>query len=360
LDEEQFLRELTYPELRRQYPQRLRRALRESNSSFRADYDSLVAEHDNQIRTSREHDVAINLCAYPFVETELPTTRLGYKFLRAAPLRELKVDNVDFLIYREGGKRPVAIFGEAKSSITNFPKTLSELSERRKTIDSNLDYIKREYLGGIDADPIIEYVLAVKTSFESKTRDAIMESDERIILWVVDYLESRELRLGQAPRGEPDRHLMTHHDQGLTKLLSTGIPSDGGTFAFYPQSHPIAKMSSLFAVKDETKHGLTISPHKLRSYCDVQLFYLTKDQREAEVQGIIAESLQTGLTVSDKERPELRIQSRFRKLASLEDDSKRRWISARLEQERLKRQTSAHDSVQASLLAEQAKIPRLI
>lgn len=358
MDDDAFVSQLRFEDNRREYPRSIRRQIREVRAAVWKDYGDFEKTHEEGIRTERDHDIVVNLCVYPFVVPELPPARLGYRFLRGAPLDELGGRNFDFLIFRREGKKPIAIFGEAKSSIVNFGSVVNEVAEKQKIVESKLDYIKSEYLKS-NVDPICEYVLAVRTSFGTKTRDAIEQSGKPMILWTVDYLKHRELRLEQTPRGEPMRHLMAHNDEALTKVLAQGTPSDSATFAFYPQSHIVSKLKTILAVKEESEYALVAKFHKLRTYLGIQLSYLNDSQREAEFQAIITEAEKMGFVTVSKKTGELNLQSRYRKMKTLEEELEKRWVRHKFEEESNAKVEAARLAIQSEFTAREAKLPPL-
>lgn len=357
MDDESFLSQIIFPDLKKQYARRIKEALREVNRTFGDESVGLQSTHESHIETDREHDEAIDICVYPFVDRYSSISSLGYRFIRAAPLLELETQNVDFLIYKREGTKPIAIFGEAKSSITNYSRVLTELAERRKAIESKLDYVKSECLK-TDSDPICEYVLAVKGSIAINARDAILDSGQQVILWIVDYLD-RRLSMGQAPNEQPQRRMMTHSDPILTKTLGEGVSSSAATFAYYPQSHTATRLKSVLRCFEETEHGLIIPLLRLRQFIDTQLFYLSEEEKTNHMDGIIRELQKIGFAVRSEVKPELHVLSRHRKIRSLEEELVSKWIKHKIEEERSRRIEARRSQLQEEVLAEQSRQPTL-
>jgi hypothetical protein len=359
LDDSEFLSQITHQDLKAKYRKLARQEISRANAKFFDSKEEIEKEHLRQFETGREHDRIINTCVYPFVETDLSLARLGYRFIRAAPLLELGTKNIDFLLFRRSGSRPVAIFGEAKGSITNFSQVLTEMEERKKAVESNLGYIKSEYLD-TGLDPICEYVLAVKSSLGIKAKDAILESGNRVILWQVDYLHHK-LSLGQAPREQPDRRLMTHADSELNAVLGhgDGISSYENTFAFYPQSHILVKLLAIVPVLEREQAGNVLRPFKLRQYLSTQLSYLSEDRREAELNSILAEAQRIKFAFKIPEEADFLVPSKSRARASIEDELKHKWLKQRLDEIRSKEVEEARARLQAVVMEEQRRQPTL-
>lgn len=359
MDDDSYLAQIRHQDLKKRYSKEIKEEIKRTNSGFFETRPELEKDYSRQFDTEKEHDRIINTCVYPFVERGLPVASLGYRFIRAAPLLEFKTKNIDFLVYRREGKRHIAIFGEVKGSITNFSQTLKEMADRRKVIESHLDYIKNRYLD-TSSDPICEYVLAVKSSLAAKMRDTILESEERVILWQVDYLHHK-LSLVPAPRQQPDRRMMTHADSELTGILGDGdgISSYENTFAFYPQSHILAKLLATLQVLDQDGSNNILKPFKLRQYVNEQLSYLDSDGQQKEVDCIIEELERINFAAKIPESPDLLIASRSRVRASLEAELKKKWMKSRLDEIWTSKVEEARRNLQAITMEEQRKRPTL-
>lgn len=331
MDDKAFLAELASKELQAEYSVRLREVNRQATKEFKENRPVLQEQLESGFNEEATHDRILNTCIYPFVETGLPLARLGYRFIRAAPLLELGIKNIDFLIYRREGSRPIVIFGEAKGGVTNPSRTLTEFQDRRQIIEDHMDYIKTNYLD-TRTDPIQEYVLAVKSSMATRMRDAVLESPIRLILWQVDYMHHK-LQLVQAPSTEPDRHLMTHSDNQLTSNLAvpSGLTSFENTFAFFPQSHILAKLVNSLQIVDRDGANNILRPYKLNQYVGAQLSYLNETQRRAEVEQILDEAQSIHFAERIPESPDYLVASRSRSRPGLEAELKLRWTKSKLD-----------------------------
>lgn len=359
MDEKTFLIRITDKELQTEYSAGIRRLTKQITTEFNATRPVLQEQLINGFDEENTHDRIINTCIYPFVETALPIAQLGYRFVRAAPLSELGFKNIDFLIYRSAGRRPIAIFGEAKGGVTNLARTLTEFAERRQIIERNLDYIKTNYLD-TSSDPICEYVLAVKSSMATRMRDSVLESEIRLILWQVDYMHHK-LQLVQAPSTEPDRHLMTHSDPELTSTLavSDGLTSFENTFAFFPQSHILAKLLNALQVVEKDGPNNILRPYKLNQYITAQLSYLDEARRQEQVEQIIQEALTINFAAKIPDSPDYLIASKSRSRASLEDEVKLKWIKSKLDKTWSDKVEEARERLQSETLEKQRRNPGL-
>lgn len=359
MEDDDFLAQITFSDLKKRYSEEIHSITRKANSDFRDTVDARVAELNRGIETQKEHDKVLNLSIHPFIEKSSPAAKLGYVFVRAAPLFERDVKNLDFLIYRREGKKPIAIFGEAKSSITNYNKVLTEFDERKKVVEDNLEYVKSQYLK-TTADPILEYVLVVKSSIASDTRDAALERSMNLVLWQADPYEIR-LKLMTPPPGiDPTTSIKwVHHDANLNSVLGKSIPSNAAALAFFPQSHTVTKMKALLQCMRVEEHNLTVPLSLLESYLSEQMGYLDSGERAKEAGFIIREAERIGFVAESTNKPELAIISGRRKPSSLEEEIQNRWIQSKLDEERKSAIDQAKDIFQREILSEQKKRPTL-
>lgn len=181
LSDDGFLRTVIHEDLRKRYLKDEKNEERRVRSEYRKGRKGNVERYTLAIERQDEHDDLVNLCVHPFIETAFMPTKLGYNFLRADPLLELGVRNFDFLVYKADAKRPIAIFGEVKTSITNSAELVRELKEKSGVVESNLGYVKKDYLKS-SQDPLLEVVLAVPSRSSIEAYNAISNSNEPIIL----------------------------------------------------------------------------------------------------------------------------------------------------------------------------------
>jgi len=133
--------------------------IREIKKQFGTDYSKFSSKLSKGIKEDKFHKVVLNSCIFPFVQKGLLTEKLDYTYIRSSPLSELKVKNVDFLIASQ--KNGLAIFGEAKGSIDDPSRVISEYKQRIEVINNNYEYVKK-FVPSLSK---IEFVLGAPSIF---------------------------------------------------------------------------------------------------------------------------------------------------------------------------------------------------
>jgi hypothetical protein len=354
MDDSSYLNLLRFKDLRSSYTKRAKEVRKRNKEWVREKYESFSKEFNNELTRCREHDEIVNLCIHPFSESNPERLALGYNYMRADPLYEKGIDNFDFLICRIEGKRPIAIFGEVKSSITNFKRSFSEFDDKVKNVEDNREYIKNEYLG-IDNEPLFEYVFAVKSNLSPDVRDIIVEEDKNIILWIADLYDG-SLKLARSPKGE-GRNKMQHHDHSLSKYLGQSVRSSRNTFDFFPQTHMLRKLKILILSLEERN---ILSIERLRRNIFANCFFLTPKERQAEFESIVQNGLEIGFLVDDEKKVgEYRISSVTSKLSELEEEIQERWKTAKIKEFARKNLEESINILQSQILDDQRKRPTL-
>jgi hypothetical protein len=360
LNDEAFLGQITFPDLRKLYSDDVHSRIRAASSEFNKVYDSRRDAYQRGFETQKEHDKILNLAIHPFVEKSSPGAGLGYTFVRAAPLLELGIPNVDFLLYKPVGKVPIAIFGEVKSTVTNYARVLKEFEDRKKVIIGNLDHVKSNYLK-TSVDPILEYVLVVKSSIATKTRDAAFEKGGGLIIWQGDLYD---IGLGLVPPPPGLKSAATiswvHHDHELNRVLSTPVRSNAAALAFFPQSHPITKLNALIPCMRMDAQKQVVPYTFLNAYLAEQMPYLGSAERSKEFEFICSTAVEIGLAGRSQSRPELDILSARKKPSSLEAEIHERWVESRLGAEKKEQIENARVAFQNEILSEQKRRPTLV
>jgi hypothetical protein len=160
ISEEGFIRSLQHPDIKKKYISERRIRVRATKTKFKSDKKFLEDKINNFIEEDKRHSAIINSCIIPFTEGPLSITE--YKFIRVAPLLELNLPNMDFLLFKRNSPCNFAIFGECKGSFSNPANVIRELEERKGYIEQNKEYITTNYLNlSTDEKVHFEYVIAV-------------------------------------------------------------------------------------------------------------------------------------------------------------------------------------------------------
>lgn len=213
--------------------------IKEIKKQFDTEYREFFSKLSKGIKEDQFHKVVLNSCIFPFVQKGLLTEKLDYTYIRSSPLLELKVKNVDFLIVSQ--KNGLAIFGEAKGSIDDPSRVISEYKQRIEVINNNYEYVKK-FVPSLSK---IEFVLGVPSMDAMNTVKAILRSNVDIIVWATGGIGEQQLSLVVPPNvdGNIKKRVM-HLDNELNRSLNK-VPTSEEYKTFFHESHPVTKMGIL-------------------------------------------------------------------------------------------------------------------
>lgn len=248
-----------------------------------------------EIQRAEFHDQLLSMAIAPFLNPTIKE-KLGYRFVRCAPLLEKNIKNLDFLIFKDSEKRPIAIFGEVKGSISNPNQVIQEFFERKKVIEKNREYILKNYLK-TKKDVIFEYVLVVFSRDAIHMKKAIEDKGGGIILWSADLVFS-DLHLIASDKNSI-KSSMLHADHDLCTTLD-GLQTYLKIPIHYIQTHVVIRMRALLAVKEYHSAIVGISEQKFEKneidlYLEKTLHYLPKELRVEERDHIIQTAIELRL-----------------------------------------------------------------
>jgi hypothetical protein len=123
--------------------------------------------------------MVLNACIFPFSQ-EGPLSKFGYYFIRASPLAEQGVTNLDFLLFHPEPEVS-AIFGEVKGQINDPKKVVDQTRIRISAVDENKPYIRQNYFKSLD--PQMEFVIGVSTADAMELSKAILRKGGNIKVW---------------------------------------------------------------------------------------------------------------------------------------------------------------------------------
>lgn len=295
--------------------------IKEKKEEFDKQKSKIGAKIEREIENDQRHRDLLNMCIFPFC-TPGRITKLGYRFIMAEPLAELGVKNFDFLIYNQ--KTKVALFGEAKGSVSNPHETVSETNERIGVIKEQMKYISETYLG--ESPSYIEFVIGVYAMDDEKLIREIHKQGGGIIVWSIDrYNTTLTPKTLLDDRDTAIELGMLHRDASLINALKN-VQTSHKLYGIFPSSHIFSLLRVLLIAKTVTDEGNLILREKdLMDIVGGELFYADESiqKRKIEVVVDVAESIGFLRCVA----PETyKIVSRFRMDKSLEKDLKRKYI----------------------------------
>ena len=264
--------------------------------------------------------------------------KTDYKFIRAAPLFELMLPNMDFLLFRKNSECNIAIFGECKGSFSDPSAVIKELEERRAHIEQNREYIITNYLRLSMSERVhFEYVIAVPDKDAARMQSCLIDKKGDFILWQTSLAGKREISCIFPPRSLDPKENMMHMDPSLRKVFegSKPIACSRVMINYFPQSYEFNKISVLLEVakfnrSNESEWIVTITD--LRAIIKKYIFYMNYDFISSQVAYVISKGLEIGFLEKSSEAEDeyLKITTNPRKSDSLGRHLRTKWIKNKL------------------------------
>ena len=291
-DEDAFLQKLMTKAERELYIERKKAIEKETRREFEKRRPFYITNLQKAIEDDRKHRDLLNCCIYPFTGNG-PLSGTGYRFIRASPLFECGMPNMDFLIAKIHSRMNIAIFGECKGSIADTSQLLREMNTRRNTIHQQVDYIRRHYLNLSADDPLnLEYVIAVPSQYSNEVLNKVIEKDAGFIVWHAPFTGPDELSIAFPPRELLiHRERMIHCDPALNEALQH-IPTDRKAFNFFPQMHSLTELYALVIASSRDDPGFTIQRDHIIELLSKDLFYMDTEYIAMKADEIICRGTQ--------------------------------------------------------------------
>lgn len=293
IDDNDFAASLIDKRLGKKYLSEIIDVRKKLKTELKQQDERIHGELKKEIERMELHDQLISRAIFPFLQNGPLTIELGYQFVRCAPLLEKEVKNLDFLIYRKEGKKAIAIFGEAKSSISHPDQIMHEFNDRKKIVDNNKKYILENYLDK-SKETMFEYVLCVFSSDVAKMRDAIDKNGGGIILWSADQGFNDLSFVGS--NNPNTRASMSHADANLSRMLQK-ISTHKKASLNYLQSHIVIRLRSIIAVKEflnavNDNNSQKFNRSDLEFYLKRVLYYVSSETQISELDYLLKVGLE--------------------------------------------------------------------
>jgi hypothetical protein len=326
-DEADFLQSLSFDDLKESYAKEKAELMIKVEADIADCSPQKARELRDEIRTDREHRKILNACVYPFATKMSSVRKLGYYFLRAAPLLEKEIPNLDFLVYKPGSTTPgLAIFGEAKGTISDPPSEIKQTTDRVSVVMENAEYCKTSYLGGQSSS--FEFVLGVSSIDSNNVAKAVARRGVELIVWHSERSANPQLTI-HVPAEKEARESMMHSDDNLNRELGKKVPTSLEFKTFFLQSHKIAKLLVLIGIDKFSPDG-TFTKGDLTNIVERELDYVDDpDTISRETETILTTAIKIGF-VSPLGEDRYKIKSRYRNSASRETDLIDKWLEYRL------------------------------
>lgn len=332
-DDGKFLKLLVYDNERKKYLKAKKVIGRIVKQRYRRNKENNKLKHQNEIETSRRHMFVMNAAISPFTDNGELHKKTGYEFIRASPLFEKHVQNMDFLLYN--GNKKIIIVGECKGSIRRHTDVINQTKKRIKVFNkpANLKLVKEKYLSVDSQKKLrVEFVLVVPSKEAPDTATKIQNSDGELILWHTPLApkagEGNELKIVK-PSNKLEKSLvksMLHNDKKLNQELKSAKTGEY-ILDIFPQMHKFHELQSILNVE---RSGV-ITRKDLKAYIQQNLYYMDKRFITKKVNSILKGASDCGFIkkITD-ERYELRFTGRRE---TIESRMERVWIDHQIEKE---------------------------
>jgi hypothetical protein len=303
------------------YEKLRRQRIKEKKGEFEKEKLRNRARIEQEIERDQRHRDLVNMCISPFI-IQGRIVQLGYRFVRAEPLAELGVKNFDFLIYNQ--KNRVAIFGEAKGSISDSHDVVSETSERIHAVGEHVEYISEAYLGEVPSRT--EFVLGVYAMDDEKVIREISRQGGGIIVWSIDrYNSTLTPKTLLDNENEAIRQGTLHGDARLINAIKN-VQTSHKLFEIFPSSHIFSLLRVLLLAKTKDDQGnLFLDKKDLAEIIKKELFYLNESLQDKKVEATVNTAVSIGF-LRPVDSGLFKIVSRYRADKSLEKDLKKKYV----------------------------------
>lgn len=329
-DEKSFLAFLNDKKKKLVYLKEKRAAVREAKTLYKHEKETYQRDLEEGIRHDREHRDILNACIFPFVNTNSEPFAMGYHFIRACPLAEVQVENMDFLIMNSDVK-PVAIAGEVKGSAEDPDTVVTQTKSRMSLVLQYRSQIESEYLK--TTARLFEFVLGVYSLYAIETAKSIQRKKIGLIPWHVDRSQRPVLTIAVLPTSSAEeRQIMMHSDHKLNSVLSNKVETSTELYTFYQQSHTYTKLLVLTMLSFKLEGPLTFSEDDVKQIVSETMPYAEQAAVDAETTNIILRAEEIGFI--RRSGGKFSIVSKHRNASGLSADLKKRWLVFSLKRKR--------------------------
>jgi hypothetical protein len=332
LNDKQFSDFLAFEDLKEEYKREKKLLFQTIDERYEHERNQNIEKRLKGIKEDKSHRMVLNACIFPFSQDGL-LSRYGYYFIRASPLSELKISNLDFLIFRP--KTPAyAIFGEAKGTVNDAERVVSEFKQRMQLVIDRRDYVIQNYLTKIEAE--FEFVIGVNGPSANEIMKSVVRKGGQIKVWST-WIEPTsmkpELSLLTPLRDDlPNYKTMIHGDQSFSKNLHN-IETSFDYKSIFPESHTFAKLVLLTLVNTDNEGIFTFD----------DLFGLMKEELDYVEELTVKEETTRLLKVAEDikfveeiegQAGNYKIIAKGRKADTREAEIKKKWIDFAIQKDK--------------------------
>lgn len=337
LDDIAFVESLTFQDLKEEYRRARDAAIQDVEKKFRDEKSTLVARKEKGIEEDKAHRMILNACIFPFAQND-SLTKYGYTFLRASPLSEIGIANLDFLLFNPDAGTARAILGEAKGSVLSYDDVARQTKERVRMAEEKKSYIKEKYLRNLDAET--EYVLGVDWPDGNRMMKTFLHKGGQIKVWSTGpgsvSLKQRLMLVTPAAEDGAAGKTMLHADKNFSNKMN-GIETSTDFKSIFPESHTFAKVAMLAFIREKADGTFTFED--FLQLIREELDYLEPNEI-ANIAGRILEVaedigfIELMPTENPMGPPTYRIISRAKKADTRTADIRRKWVEFSIQKDK--------------------------
>lgn len=330
LQDEEFVRYLRIKNLQEEYIRDIGRIRDSVDADFQSSQDERVRSKIQGIELDKWHRNMLNSCIFPFTEAG-QLSLIGYHFVRASPLIELGVSNLDFLVFNPA--KGLAIVGEAKGSCNDEGIIISQMKERLRLVETHHEHLESRYLGSAKATD--EFVVGVSWTDANRISKAILRRGGGIVVWQsgIDF-KDEDVKLSIFVPGKEEGEVaktMIHMDDELNRTLND-VKTVYEFKTFFLESHPVAKMTIL-TIADTEKSDEIFTFEDLESLVGNELSYCDSETVRRETNWILQRGLDIGF-VKEEAPGAYKIGTRSKKAKNRYDELVLQWVVWAVQQDK--------------------------
>lgn len=329
LSDEEFIDYLAFPELKEEYKREKKTVIDAIENRYRQEKDKLIQRKKDGIDEDQTHRMILNACIFPFAQED-SLQKYGYSFLRASPLRELNVTNMDFLLFHPDNVAQV-IFGEAKGRVTDSGRVVDELKERIDIINKNSEYIKQKYLK--NSDFANEFVIGVGWADGNAMMKSVLRRGGNIKVWSTGIVPGKKqvlMLITPSKDDGPVGKTMLHEDKDFNQKLRS-IDTSSDFKSIFVESHSFAKLALLTIIRESSDGTFSFNDFleivkKEFDYLDSQeIMNIAQDILDLAVKIKYVEPV-SSLEDIEAKRAKYKMLSKKKKADTKEAELKKKWM----------------------------------
>lgn len=353
LDDSAYFEQLQIAELIAEYKKEKVQEVVRIDDKYKNERGDLETKKLKGAEQEHQHRLILNACIFPFCQPDA-LEKYGYYFLRASPLSELGVHNLDFILFHPSSEARV-ILGEAKGSVEDPAPVVDQFKDRIKVATDKKDYIREKYLKNIEAKP--EFVLGVDWAVGNKAMKSVLRKGGNIKVWgagaAIGSTKQSVVLVTPAAEDGPVGKTMLHEDKEFSRRIGAGLETLADYKSIFPESHTLAKLKLLTIVRESPDGTFTFT--HFFDLVKEELGYL-EGKEVLEIAERILEVAKDIKFVEEMPRAletdirKFKILSRKKKADMREEDLRKKWLDFAIQKDKEQEQQEAIEALQKKFL----------